>query len=260
METKHVEGAPDTGVSGGDESPEQKVIHKTIRDAVSVCVANVNFPGIESIEVSYFDISPSELQVVVSHLATLGLSELSVSADVNLYVRISNSDVVHSRQALPFRIHITNQSGDVHATAINQTDWEVGWERALAPLKHAAIESMKSDIEQVYPGSSEGTSEFQAAMVLLASEMIGPYPGRIATFLGYPKQLLDVIGARLYEAGVWEEHEVRCERWFDPGRGHIAMVMDVMVALGRLTRRWSERDKQFRYYLAEGNDVSKFSV
>jgi hypothetical protein len=56
-------------------------------------------------------------------------------------------------------------------------------------------------------------------MVLLASELVGPYIDRIATFLGYPPGLVQVMAARLQEAKVWESDEVRCESWFDPKKG-----------------------------------------
>ena len=37
---------------------------------------------------------------------------------------------------------------------------------------------------------AEDSYSFQAAMVLLASEMLGPYVDRVATFVGYPRGIL----------------------------------------------------------------------
>jgi hypothetical protein len=50
-------------------------------------------------------------------------------------------------------------------------------------------------------------------MVLLTSELVGPYVDRIATFVGYPLGLVQVVAARLREARIWETDEVRCESW-----------------------------------------------
>ncbi len=56
--------------------------------------------------------------------------------------------------------------------------------------------------------------------------------------------LCQVIAVRLREAGIWEEDEVRCERWFNPENGGLALLLDLMVAEGKLIRRWSEKDKR----------------
>lgn len=51
---------------------------------------------------------------------------------------------------------------------------------------------------------AEDSYTFQAAMVLLASELVGPYSDRVATFVGYPPSLVQVIAVRLEEAKIWE--------------------------------------------------------
>ena len=60
-------------------------------------------------------------------------------------------------------------------------------------------------------------------MVLLASELVGPYVDRIVTFVGYPPALVQVIAARLQEARIWEGDEVRCESWLDPQKRPTAL-------------------------------------
>jgi hypothetical protein len=128
---------------------------------------------------------------------------------------------------------------------------------AMEPIKAVALESMKEDVRSVNPALAEGSYGFQAALVMVASEMIGPYPERIAAFLGYPASLVQVVGARLYEAGIWADDEVCCETWFDPTKGRIAALCDIMVAQGSLKREWSKEDQQFRYRLADTADITE---
>jgi hypothetical protein len=97
-------------------------------------------------------------------------------------------------------------------------------------------------------------------MVLLASELVGPYVDRVATFLGYPRSLVQVIAARLYEARIWEDDEVRSEKRFDPEMGGSAPMADLMVAEGLLIRRWSEEDQQFAYRAADSVAEPRFAV
>jgi hypothetical protein len=97
-------------------------------------------------------------------------------------------------------------------------------------------------------------------MVLLASELVGPYSERIVTFVGYPRGLVQVIGARLQESKIWEGDEVHCEEWFDPQKGAVAFMLDLMVAEGKITRTWSREKKQYVYHENEISAVSDFAV
>jgi hypothetical protein len=69
-----------------------------------------------------------------------------------------------------------------------------------------------------------------------------------------------VIAARLQEAKIWENDEVRCETWFDPKQRGLAFLLDVMVAEGKLFRRWSEEKKQYTYRESDIRAVSQFAV
>jgi len=85
-------------------------------------------------------------------------------------------------------------------------------------------------------------------------------PTRIATFLGCPRAMVQAVAARLYEARIWEEDEVRSEKWFDPETGGVAFVADLMVAEGSLIRRWSEERQQFAYRPTDIRPVSQLAV
>jgi hypothetical protein len=106
---------------------------------------------------------------------------------------------------------------------------------------------MRRDVRTIAGDLAEDSYTLQAAMVLLASELVGPYVDRIATFLGYPSGLVQVVAARLYEAKIWEKTEVRCESWFDPEMGDLAFALDLMVAEGKLIRTWSEENKEYEF-------------
>jgi hypothetical protein len=119
---------------------------------------------------------------------------------------------------------------------------------------------MRTDVWNLDETLAEDSYIFQAAMVLLASELVGPYVDRIAKFVGYPCGLVQVIGARLQEAKIWERDEVRCEEWFDPKKGTIAFMLDLGVAEGTLTRSWSEERNQYAYRVTDIGIVSHFAV
>lgn len=121
----------------------------------------------------------------------------------------------------------------------------------IEPIKEAALEGMRRDLWNVAEILPQDGYPFQAAMVLLASELVGPYVDRIATFLGYPRSLVQVIAARLQEARIWEGEEVRCEGWFDPKDSGIALLLDLMVSEGRLVRHWSEEKNQYTYHVPD---------
>jgi len=106
---------------------------------------------------------------------------------------------------------------------------------------------MREDLQSMDDSLTEDSYPFKAGMVLLASEMVGPYVDRIATFLGFPTSFVQVIATRLVESKIWEGDEVQCDNWFDPEKGSVAFIADLLLAQGRLTRQWSEEDGAYRY-------------
>jgi hypothetical protein len=119
---------------------------------------------------------------------------------------------------------------------------------------------MKEGVWSMGASLAENSYTFQTAMVLLASELVGPYFARIATLLGYSPGLVQVIAARLHEAQIWESDEGRCERWFDPEKGAISFLLDWMVAEGKFVRCWSEEKNDFAYRMVEVQPYSRLTV
>ena len=149
---------------------------------------------------------------------------------------------------------------DLRAVASTDKNWARAWERGIEPIKAAALQSMKEDVWSMGITLVEDSYAFQAAMVLFASELVGPYVDRIATLLGYSPGVVRVIAARLHEAQIWESDEVRCERWFDPGKGALAFMLDLMVAEGKFERRWTEEKNDFVYRMVKVQPCSRLTV
>jgi hypothetical protein len=235
-------------------------IRTVIEEAVSVSVQGVQLLGIAHAAVRTAAVPSEQLQQVAGQLEQHGHGEIKLSAEVELFLHVSNTDVLSSIECAAFRVKVDANENDLRAVASNEKDWGMAWERGIAPIKQAALRGMRRDVWQMDETLAEDSYTFQAAMVLLVSELVGPYIDRVATFLGYPPGLVQVMAARLQEAKVWESDEVRCESWFDPKKGATAFMLDLMVAEGAIIRMWSEEKKQYSYYLPEFRAVPQFAV
>ncbi len=186
------------------------------------------------------------------------LTPKEASSEVELYLRISSTDVMSAIENTTFRVQVNADGDDLRAVASTEEDWAMAWGRGIEPIKRAALQGMRRDVGNM--DVSLGSYAFQAAMTLLASELVGPYADRVATFLGYAPGLVQVIAARLQEAKIWESDDVRCESWFDPEKGGVAFLLDLMVAEGKLIRGWSEEKKEYAYHEPDIGAVSHFAV
>lgn len=235
-------------------------IRTAIENAISISVHEIQLPGIEGADVESVTVPWEQLQLVAARLEQHGQSEIRLSADVELYLRISNTDALSSIEPTEFRVAVEADGIDLRAAASTDKDWARAWEKGMEPIRAAALQSMKEVVWRMDATLAEGSYPFQAAMILLASEFVGPYPDRIATLLGYSPGLVQVIAARLHEAQIWESDEVRCERWFDPEKGAISFLLDWMVAEGKFVRRWSEEKNDFEYRIVEVQPCSHLTV
>jgi len=173
---------------------------------------------------------------------------------------ISPSDALSSIEHAVFQVQVSIEKNDLRAVASSNKDWAQAWERGIEPIKQATLQGVRRDVWNMYGTLAEDSYTCQAAMVLLASELVGPYADRIATFLEYPLDLVRVIGARLHEAKIWEDDEVHYESWSDPQKGAVAFLLDLMVAEGELIRKWSGEKKQYAYHRADIREVSHLAV
>ena len=226
-------------------------VRATIEKAVSDCVDGIHLPGIASAAVRKVAVSSEQLQRVAAQLEQHGKCEITLSAEVELVLRVSNIDALRSIERTEFRVTVNADAENLLAVASSDTNWELAWEHGVEPIKQAALQSLKNDVWAMDGELAEDSNTFRAAMVLLASYMVGPYTDRVATFLGYPVGFVQVIAARLIQSGIWAGDEVSSEPWLDPQKGHISFMLDLMVAEGTFTARWSEEKGQRSYYFPE---------
>jgi hypothetical protein len=231
-----------------------------IDEAVSVSVGGIQFPGIVDAEPRSVDLSPERLQEAATQLKQHGHVVMSLPVEVELFLRISNNDVLSSIECTDFLVELSALENGIQAVASTDNKWEIAWERGIKPIKETVLESMRRDILSMDHTLLEDSHTFRAGMVLLASEVVGPHSDRIATLLSYPAALVQVMAARLQEAKIWEGDEVRCESWFDPKNGAMAFMLDWTVAEGKLTRKWSEEKEQYVYHNSDVRAVSQFAV
>jgi hypothetical protein len=230
-------------------------IRTVIEEAISVSLHEIQVPGIAGADLRKVAASSQQLQQVVAQLERHGQVEIRPSAEVELYLRTSNTDVLSAIEDIAFRVQISADGADLQAVATSEEDWGMAWERGMEPIKQAALSGMRRDVRSMDETLVEDSYTFQAAMVLLASELVGPFIDRISTFLNYPLGLVQVVGTRLQEAKIWEGDEVSCESWFDPNKGATAFLLDLLVAEGKLVRRWSEEKKEYAY---RAQNLSRF--
>ena len=235
-------------------------IRTAIEKALCACVLDIQLPGIADGEAKPPVVSSEQLQWIAAQLEQHGHGEVKLVVEVELFLRISNTDVLSSIECTEFRVSINAEADHLRAVASSEKDWAKAWERGIEPIKKFTLESMKNDVWNFDATLAESSYTFQAAMVLLASELVGPYVDRIAAFVGYPLGLVQVIAARLHEAKIWESDEVRCERWFDPQKGAVEFLLDLMVAEGKLIRAWSHEKRQYAYREADTCAVSHLAV
>jgi hypothetical protein len=235
-------------------------LSSVIESAVSCCVCEIQLPGIADAALRNVRTSSERLRCIAAHLEKDSCVEIQHSAEVELFLRISNADVLSSIESTEFLVQINIDQNGLCASATNEKDWAAAWERGIEPLKQAALEGMRTDLWKTDENLTENSNTFQAGMVLLASEFVGPYVDRIVTFLEYPRSFVQVITARLLEARVWESDQVHCKLWFHPKKGGLNFMLDWMVAEGKLTRSWSEVKKQYEYRSTDVKILSQFVV
>jgi hypothetical protein len=224
------------------------MLREKIADAISLSVGSIKCFGIDDAETKNVAISSRHLHQIAAQLERENQMSVAISAEIELFLRLCNSELVASVQFISFRVELWSDDDGIRAAAVNEQEWTATWEKGIAPIKQAVLQSMKRDVWNIDPTLAEDSSTFQIAMILFASEVVGPWSEGIATFLGYPRAIVEVVAARLYEGRIWENGEVRYEKWSDPNIGGTCLFMDLMVAEGSLIRRWSEKDQQFRYF------------
>jgi hypothetical protein len=231
------------------EPVELRGLLTKIKQAVCVSVRGIQLPGIYGAEVNEkLAISSEQLRRVAAELEQNGHSEIRLEALVELFLHFCNG-VLSSMERTEFLVKVNADENNLRATASNEKNWAMAWAIGMEPIRQESLKSMRRDIRKIDDTLKEDSYAFKVAMVLLVSEEVGPYVDRIATFVGYPRSLVQVIASRLQKAEIWHDDEVRCKPWFDPKTGGMAFRLALMTGRGWLTRAWSEHDRDYRYFV-----------
>lgn len=109
----------------------------------------------------------------------------------------------------------------------------------LGEAKNLLHEALGVEYDRDEPGHNE-------VLVAIAGAMCGRDAACIAHCLRTSRSWVDAILARFHETGTWLEGAPTPDGWFAEGSGDVAMVMDSMVAAGRITKVRRE-DGQWEY-------------
>src|SRR5215469_1063751 len=104
-------------------------IRTAIENAISVSVRKIQAPGIDGAEVQSVTVPSWQLQLLAAQLEQHGQSEIRLSADVTLYLRISNTDALSSVESTEFQVAIEADGNDLRAVASTDKNWAKAWER-----------------------------------------------------------------------------------------------------------------------------------
>ena len=91
-------------------------------------------------------ISSKQLQRIAAQLERNGHSEIRLQAEVELFLRVSNSDVLSSIECTDFRVLANANDNAVCAVASSEKDCGQAWERGIEPIKQAALQGMRRDV------------------------------------------------------------------------------------------------------------------
>jgi len=122
-------------------------------------------------------------------------------------------------------------------------------------VKRIDLKFLKETLLELDP-RLEGTEEdnsYRTALVLLAAIACGSDTTRLARVTELPRQFISEIRKRMIRAQLWTELDVCCDHWY-VSDGVVCTTyfwLDVLVAQGRVVRRWVEKQGQYRYWAQE---------
>ena len=149
-------------------------LRSVMEKALSLAVQDVQLPGIAGADLRNAAVSARQLQQVAEDVKERCHSEIRLSAEVELYLRISNTDVLSAIEVTDFRVKVDACGDDLQAAASTENNWAMAWERGIEPIKQATLQGMRRDVWNMDGTMAEDSHTFQAAMVLLASELVVP--------------------------------------------------------------------------------------
>jgi hypothetical protein len=97
-------------------------IRTAIEQAVCVSVQSIQLPGIVEATVRSAAVTSPHLQQVATQLAYHGQCEIRLAAEIEVFLRVSNADLLRSIQRVPFRVEISSDEHGAQAVAVNEDD------------------------------------------------------------------------------------------------------------------------------------------
>ena len=101
----------------------------------------IQLPGIVDATVRSVAVTSPHLQQVATQLACHGQCEIRLAAEIEFFLRFSNTDLLRSIQRVPFRVEIGSDDHGAQAVAVNEESWAVAWEKGGDPIKQAACDT-----------------------------------------------------------------------------------------------------------------------
>ena len=125
-------------------------LRTVMEEALSVCVQGVQLPGIAGAALGNAAFSSEQVGQVAAQLEQYGHGEITHSAEVELYLQISNTDVLSAIEATKFRVKVDASGDDLQAAASAEKDWAMAWERGIGPTTREPFASDLAIISEVY--------------------------------------------------------------------------------------------------------------
>jgi hypothetical protein len=122
-------------------------------------------------------------------------------------------------------------------------------------VKRIDLQLIKEALTELDPTlkDSAGDDAYRTALVLFSALVYGPETTILAEFTDLPNEFVEAIRLRMIQAELWTEIEVLCDHWFGEGNTIFptSFWLDLLIAQGKVVRRWKDEQGQYRYCLAE---------
>ena len=112
---------------------DSEIIRIAIEKAVSDCVDGIQLPGIVDAAVGNVAVSSEQVQQIAAHLEQHGHGEITISAEVELILRVTDTDALQSIVRTEFRVTVDADAENLRAVASPQIrqaqgggDWPCG--------------------------------------------------------------------------------------------------------------------------------------
>jgi hypothetical protein len=124
-------------------------VRTVIEDSLSVTVQGVQPAGIVSADVRKIIPSSTQLQRIAADLEGEGRAEIGLTAEVELLLRISNTDVLSAIEGIRFCVDLSVCEDDFRVLASTVHEWDAAWERGMQPVKQCILNGIRRDVREM---------------------------------------------------------------------------------------------------------------